>query len=73
MATLLHFSFRVKAPARSAALYADLLDGHVVSIGPPLGAIGVLGSSGAPDPPSLPLDTSSHDARAATTPISISA
>lgn len=43
MATLLHFSFRVKSPARSAALYADLLDGRVVDFGPPLDAIGVLG------------------------------
>jgi catechol 2,3-dioxygenase-like lactoylglutathione lyase family enzyme len=43
MATLLHLSFRVKDPARSAALYAALLGGRVVDIGPPLDAIGVKG------------------------------
>jgi catechol 2,3-dioxygenase-like lactoylglutathione lyase family enzyme len=43
MATLLHLSFRVKDPARSAALYADLLEGRIVRIGPPLDSIGVLG------------------------------
>ena len=43
MATLLHLSFRVKDPARSAALYAEILDGHVVDIGPPLDTIGVKG------------------------------
>ena len=43
MATLLHLSFRVKSPARSAALYVDLLDGRAVSIGPPLDSIGVIG------------------------------
>ncbi len=43
MATLLHLSFRVKDPARSAALYAELLDGRVVDIGPPLSSIGVKG------------------------------
>ena len=43
MATLLHLSFRVKNPARSAALYAELLDGRVVDIGPPLDSIGVKG------------------------------
>ncbi len=41
MATLLHLAFRVKNPVRTAALYADLLDGRVVEIGPPLNAIGV--------------------------------
>lgn len=43
MANLLHLSFRVKAPARSASLYAELLDGRVVDIGPPLDSIGVKG------------------------------
>lgn len=43
MATLLHLSFRVMDPARSAALYAELLDGRVVDIGPPLDSIGVKG------------------------------
>jgi catechol 2,3-dioxygenase-like lactoylglutathione lyase family enzyme len=43
MATFLHMSFRVKDPARSAALYAELLDGHVVDIGMPLDSIGVKG------------------------------
>lgn len=43
MASLLHLSFRVKSPARSAALYAELLDGRVVDIGPPLDSIGVKG------------------------------
>ncbi|MEP7120688.1 MAG: VOC family protein [Byssovorax sp.] len=43
MAILLHLSFRVKDPARSAALYAELLEGRVVDIGPPLDTIGVKG------------------------------
>jgi hypothetical protein len=43
MATLLHLAFRVKSPARAAALYADLLDGRVVNIGGPLDAIGAKG------------------------------
>jgi catechol 2,3-dioxygenase-like lactoylglutathione lyase family enzyme len=44
MATmLLHMSFRVKDPVRSAALYAELLDGRVVDIGMPLDSIGVKG------------------------------
>jgi hypothetical protein len=41
MATLLHLSFRAENPARSAALYAALLDGRVVDVGPPLSTIGV--------------------------------
>ncbi|UQA59699.1 VOC family protein [Polyangium aurulentum] len=43
MATFLHMSFRVKDPVRSAALYAELLDGRVVDIGMPLDSIGVKG------------------------------
>ena len=43
MAILLHLSFRVKDPIRSAALYAELLDGRVVDIGPPLDSIRVKG------------------------------
>jgi hypothetical protein len=43
MATLLHLSFRVRDPHRAAALYAELLDGRVVDIGPPLDSIGVKG------------------------------
>jgi len=41
MITFFHFSFRVKDPERAAALYADLLDGRVRNIGPPLDEIGV--------------------------------
>lgn len=41
MATLLHLSFRARDPARSAALYAELLDGRVVDVGAPLSTIGV--------------------------------
>lgn len=40
---LLHLSFRVKDPARSGVLYAALLDGRTVAIGPPLDSIGVCG------------------------------
>lgn len=43
MATILHLSFRVSDPERAAALYAELLDGKVVHIGPPLDTIGVKG------------------------------
>ena len=41
MSTLLHMSFRVSDPQRSAELYADLLDGKVVGSGPQLNSIGV--------------------------------
>ncbi len=41
MSTLLHMSFRVNDPQRSAELYADLLDGTVVGSGPQLNSIGV--------------------------------
>ena len=41
MSTLLHMSFRVNDPQRSAELYADLLDGKVVGSGPQLNSIGV--------------------------------
>ncbi len=41
MATILHLSFRVKDPQRSAELYADLLDGTVADPGPVLRPIGV--------------------------------
>ncbi len=42
MATmLLHLSFRVGSPERAALLYAELLDGKVRNIGPPLDHIGV--------------------------------
>jgi hypothetical protein len=41
MATLLHMSFRVKDPERSAALYAELLDGARIDPGPQLRPIGV--------------------------------
>jgi hypothetical protein len=43
MANLMHFAFRVKDPARVAALYAELLDGRVVDIGGPLDSIGAKG------------------------------
>jgi len=43
MVTLLHLAFRVKNPARSAALYAELLDGRVFDIDGPLNSIGVKG------------------------------
>jgi catechol 2,3-dioxygenase-like lactoylglutathione lyase family enzyme len=43
MAIFLHLAFRVKNPARSAALYADLLDGRVVDIGGPLDSLGAKG------------------------------
>ncbi len=41
MATLLHLSFRVKDPQRSAELYAELLDGTVSDPGPVLRPAGV--------------------------------
>jgi hypothetical protein len=41
MATLLHLSFRVQDPARSASLYADLLSGQVTDPGPVLRPAGV--------------------------------
>lgn len=41
MSTLLHLSFRVSDPQRSAELYADLLDGKVVGSGARLNSIGV--------------------------------
>jgi catechol 2,3-dioxygenase-like lactoylglutathione lyase family enzyme len=41
MATILHMSFRVKDPQRSAALYAELLDGALIDPGPQLRPIGV--------------------------------
>lgn len=41
MSTLLHLSFRVRDPQRSAELYAALLDGKVVGSGPQLKSIGV--------------------------------
>ena len=41
MATLLHMSFRVKDPQRSAALYTELLDGTLSDPGPQLRPIGV--------------------------------
>ena len=41
MATILHMSFRVQDPERSAALYAELLDGHVIDPGPVLRPAGV--------------------------------
>jgi catechol 2,3-dioxygenase-like lactoylglutathione lyase family enzyme len=41
MATILHLSFRVKDPQRSAELYAELLDGSLVDPGPQLRPIGV--------------------------------
>ena len=41
MATLLHMSFRVQDPDRSAALYAELLDGKVTDPGPVLRPAGV--------------------------------
>ena len=41
MATILHMSFRVKNPERSATLYAELLDGALVDPGPQLSPIGV--------------------------------
>src|SRR5262245_31406680 len=41
MATILHMSFRVKDPERSAMLYAELLDGTLVDPGPVLRPIGV--------------------------------
>lgn len=41
MATILHMSFRVQDPQRSAALYAELLDGTLVDPGPQLRPIGV--------------------------------
>jgi len=41
MATLLHMSFRVRDPQRSAALYAELLGGALTDPGPILRPIGV--------------------------------
>ena len=41
MSTLLHLSFRVSDPQRSAELYAELLDGKVVGSGPVLKPVGV--------------------------------
>lgn len=41
MATILHMSFRVQDPQRSAALYAELLGGTLVDPGPQLRPIGV--------------------------------
>lgn len=41
MPTLLHLSFRVRDPARSAALYAELLDGQRIENGPILRSLGV--------------------------------
>ena len=41
MAMLLHVSFRVKDPTRSAPLYTELLDGTRVDV-PPLRALGVI-------------------------------
>jgi catechol 2,3-dioxygenase-like lactoylglutathione lyase family enzyme len=41
MATILHVSFRVRDPERSAELYAELLDGSLVDPGPQLRPIGV--------------------------------
>ncbi|HXG21816.1 MAG TPA: VOC family protein [Methylomirabilota bacterium] len=41
MATILHMSFRVKDPERSAALYAELLDGELIDPGPVLRPAGV--------------------------------
>ena len=41
MATILHMSFRVKNPQRSAELYAELLGGQLIDPGPQLGSIQV--------------------------------
>ncbi len=41
MATILHMSFRVKEPQRSAALYAELLGGDLIDPGPQLSSINV--------------------------------
>ncbi len=41
MSTLLHISFRVSDPQRSAELYAELVDGKIVGSGPVLSTIGV--------------------------------
>ncbi len=41
MAAILHLSFRVKEPQRSAELSAELLGGHLIDSGPQLGSIGV--------------------------------
>jgi predicted enzyme related to lactoylglutathione lyase len=41
MASILHMSFRVKNPERSAALYAELLDGSPIDPGPVLRPAGV--------------------------------
>jgi catechol 2,3-dioxygenase-like lactoylglutathione lyase family enzyme len=41
MSTILHMSFRVKDPERSAALYAELLDGTLTDPGPVLRPVGV--------------------------------
>ena len=41
MATLLHMSFRVKDPERSATLYAELLNGTATDPGPVLRPAGV--------------------------------
>ncbi len=41
MSTLLHMSFRVKNPERSAALYAELLNGTATDPGPVLRPAGV--------------------------------
>lgn len=41
MAAILHMSFRVRDPQRSAALYAELLDGTLTDPGPILRPVGV--------------------------------
>ena len=41
MAAILHMSFRVKDPQRSAELYAELLGGRLIDPGPQLGSIDV--------------------------------
>ena len=41
MAAILHMSFRVRDPQRSAALYAELLDGALTDPGPILRPVGV--------------------------------
>ena len=41
MSSLLHISFRVSDPQRSAELFAELLDGKIVGSGPVLSPVGV--------------------------------
>ena len=41
MSSLLHISFRVSDPQRSAELYAELVDGKIVGSGPVLTPVGV--------------------------------